>query len=187
RRYSGWSGRNSPPVRSFSAAPELLKPPPKESEAEEKTAAKGEPAKGVEPGPAPGPAAPETADPPPRRRLPLPRPAAGWTNPLLLLAAAALVAGAVLGNWFALIVGWLIAYGSRRLTAAESKWAVMGLPGLALTGGLVWLWGRSEGRWGDPIAQGHMSDALTETWPWAVRAAALTSAAYILWRSQRHH
>ncbi|MEU6610833.1 hypothetical protein ABZ922_38360 [Streptomyces shenzhenensis] len=163
--------------------PELLKPPPKESEAEEKTAAKGEPAKGVEP----GPAAPETTDPPPRRRLPLPRPAAGWTNPLLLLAAAALVAGAVLGNWFALIVGWLIAYGSRRLTAAESKWAVMGLPGLVLTGGLVWLWGRSEGRWGDPVAQGHMSDALTETWPWAVRAAALTSAAYILWRSQRHH
>ncbi|MFJ8793334.1 hypothetical protein [Streptomyces sp. NPDC102462] len=161
--------------------PELLKPPPKEPEAEPKEATKAETA----PAAAPEAAAGETADPPQRRRLPLPRPAAGWTNPLLLLAAAALVAGAVLGNWFALIVGWLIAYGSRRLTAAESKWAVMGLPGLALTGGLVWLWGRNEGRWGDPIAQGHMRDALAETWPWTVRAAALTSAAYLLWRSQR--
>ncbi|MER6530382.1 hypothetical protein [Streptomyces sp. NPDC001508] len=163
--------------------PELLKPPPKEPEAAQKQATATEPT--TEPAAAPEPTAPETAEPPPRRRLPLPRPAAGWTNPLLLLAAAALVAGAVLGNWFALILGWLIAYGSRRLTAAESKWAVMGLPGLALVGGLVWLWGRNEGRWGDPIAQGHMRDALSETWPWTVRAAALTSAAYLLWRSQR--
>ncbi|MFF4750665.1 hypothetical protein ACWD5R_12970 [Streptomyces sp. NPDC002514] len=120
-----------------------------------------------------------------RRRLSLPGPAAGWTNPLLLLAAAALVAGAVLGNWFALILGWIIAYGSRRLTPAESKWAVMVVPGLALAGGLVWLWGRNEGRWGAPIAQGHMSDALGETWPWVVRAAALGSALYVVWRSQR--
>ncbi|MFF0224933.1 hypothetical protein [Streptomyces sp. NPDC004629] len=165
--------------------PELLKPPPKEPEAEQKGAAKAATEPATEPAAVPEPAAAETADRPSRRRLPLPRPAAGWTNPLLLLAAAALVAGAVLGNWFALILGWLIAYGSRRLTSAESKWAVLGLPGLALVGGLVWLWGRSEGRWGDPIAQGQMRDALAETWPWTVRAAALTSAAYVLWRSQR--
>ncbi|MFJ9816778.1 hypothetical protein ACIRU3_16155 [Streptomyces sp. NPDC101151] len=118
------------------------------------------------------------------RRL-LPGPAAGWTNPLLLLAAAALVAGAVLGNWFALLLGWLIAYGSRRLTQAETKVAVLGVPGLALASGLLWLWGRDNGRWGAPIAHGHMKDALAETWPWMVRGAAIASALFLVWRSQR--
>ncbi|MFJ6570052.1 hypothetical protein ACIQNU_21780 [Streptomyces sp. NPDC091292] len=110
----------------------------------------------------------------------------GYANPLLLLAAALLVAGAVLGNWFALGVGWLIAWASRRLTTAESKWAVLVMPGLAVAGGLVWLWGRTDGRWGAPIPEGHMSDAVGETWPWVVRAAALASAAYLVWRSQRN-
>ncbi|MEU2774218.1 hypothetical protein ABZ646_15060 [Streptomyces sp. NPDC007162] len=146
-----------------------------------------------EPGDGPGEAAePEEAVPvveaaaAPRRGIRfVPRPAAGWTNPLLLLAAAALVVGAVLGNWFALILGWLIAYGSRRLTPAESKLAVMWVPGLSVAAGLVWLWGRSAGRWGAPIAEGHMSGAVAETWPWVVRGAALASAVYVAWRSQR--
>ncbi|MEU3857079.1 hypothetical protein AB0F03_06850 [Streptomyces sp. NPDC028722] len=119
------------------------------------------------------------------RRRRLPRPAAGWSNPLLLLGAAALVAGAVLGNWIPLLLGWLIAYGSRRLTPAETKWAVLVLPGTAVAAGLVWLWGRTEGRWGQPIAQGHMNDAVGETWPWVVRGAAVATALYLAWRSQR--
>ncbi|GGY27039.1 hypothetical protein [Streptomyces djakartensis] len=119
-----------------------------------------------------------------RRRLPA-LPAGGWSNPLLLIAAGLLVAGAVLGNWFVLILGWLIAYASRRLTQAETKWAVVILPGLAVAGGLLWLWGRTDGRWGAPIAEGHMNDAVAETWPWVVRAAAVASALFLLWRSQR--
>ncbi|MER5954228.1 hypothetical protein ACWCOW_25705 [Streptomyces sp. NPDC001939] len=116
------------------------------------------------------------------RRLPsLP----GWSNPLLLLAAALLVAGAVMGNWFALGLGWIIAYASRRLSEGESKVAVLWLPGLAVTAGLVWLWGRSTGRWGEPIADGRMSDAIGTTWPWVVRAAAVASALFVVWRSQR--
>jgi hypothetical protein len=91
----------------------------------------------------------------------------------------------VLGNWFALLAGWLIAYGSRRLTPAESKWAVLVLPGTAAAAGLVWLWGRENGRWGEPIAQGHMNDAVAQTWPWVVRGAAVASALYLVWRSQR--
>ncbi|MFE7927171.1 hypothetical protein ACFU6S_00295 [Streptomyces sp. NPDC057456] len=110
---------------------------------------------------------------------------ARWSNPLLLIAAACLVVGAVLGNWLALILGWLIAYASRRLTERETKFAVMGLPGLALTAGLVWLWGRSEGRWGDPIADGHMNDAVAQTWPWVIRGAAVASALFLVWRSQK--
>ncbi|MFE5194791.1 hypothetical protein ACFQ93_13895 [Streptomyces sp. NPDC056601] len=116
------------------------------------------------------------------RRLPsLP----GWSNPLLLLAAALLVAGAVMGNWFALGLGWIIAYASRRLSESESKVAVLWLPGLAMTAGLVWLWGRNTGRWGEPIADGRMSDAIGTTWPWVVRGAAVASALFVVWRSQR--
>jgi hypothetical protein len=116
------------------------------------------------------------------RRLPsLP----GWSNPLLLLAAVLLVAGAVMGNWFALGLGWIIAYASRRLSEGESKVAVLWLPGLAVTAGLVWLWGRNTGRWGEPIADGRMSDAIGTTWPWVVRGAAVASALFVVWRSQR--
>ncbi|MER8057036.1 MULTISPECIES: hypothetical protein [unclassified Streptomyces] len=139
------------------------------------------PAAALEPDPAPELAPDAVA---PARRL-LPGPAAGWSNPFLLLAAAALVAGAVLGNWFVLLAGWAMAYTSRRLSPSESKWAVLVLPGGAAVAGLVWLWGRQNGRWGDPIAQGQMGDALAQTWPWVVRGAAVASALYVLWRSQR--
>ncbi|WP_251093912.1 hypothetical protein [Streptomyces sp. Caat 7-52] len=172
--------------------PDMLRRPPAETTeaATEKAGPAADPAET-----APAPAAPRrrllgllparaaasagTAGRPARGLLP------GWSNPLLLLAAAALVAGTVLGNWFALLLGWAIAYGSRRLTAAETKWAVMVLPGTAVVAGLVWLWGRNEGRWGEPIAQGHMNDAVAETWPWVVRGAALASAVYLVWRSRR--
>ncbi|MFD4620478.1 hypothetical protein [Streptomyces sp. NPDC058475] len=163
--------------------PELLKPPPRERPDGGAGPGAGPAAREAAPEKEPEVrAAAETDDAPARRRLPR---LSGWTNPLLLLAAVLLVAGAVLGNWFALGLGWLIAYGSRRLTPAESKWAVLVLPGLAATAGIVWLWGRTNGRWGAPIAQGHMNDALTETWPWVVRGAAVASALYLVWRSQR--
>lgn len=159
--------------------PELLKPPPpKEAVAEAQPAV--EKAEEVEE------AVPETRTRLRfRRRLRPARIGSTWTNPLLLLAAGLLVAGAVLGNLFVLLLGWVIAYASRRLTDAETKWAVMFLPALALTAGLVWLWGRNEGRWGEPIAQGHMNDAVADTWPWVVRGAAVASALFLVWRSQR--
>ncbi|MFJ3232304.1 hypothetical protein [Streptomyces sp. NPDC086787] len=162
--------------------PELLRPPPPKKEPGE-AAESGEPGELTEAEESEAAAAEEAA--PRRRRFAVPGPAAGWTNPLLLLAAGLLVAGAVLGNWLALALGWLIAYGSRRLTPAETRWAVMVLPALAVTAGVVWLWGRTDGRWGAPLAQGHMNDAVGETWPWVVRGAALASALYLAWRSQR--
>ncbi|WP_460066988.1 hypothetical protein [Streptomyces sp. YKOK-I1] len=120
-----------------------------------------------------------------RRRFLPALPSGGWSNPLLLLAALALVVGAVLGNLLLLVAGWAVAYVSRRLTDRETKLAVMWLPGLSVAAGLVWLWGRSEGRWGAPIAEGHMNDAIGETWPWVVRGAAVASALFLVWRSQR--
>ncbi|MDX3575751.1 hypothetical protein [Streptomyces sp. FL07-04A] len=166
--------------------PDLLKPPP--SRKPEGGAVDADDASdAVEGSAAPDDGAP--AAPARRRRLRLSRaagaPARRWTNPLLLIAAGCLVAGAALGNWFVLILGWLIAYASRRLSERETKAAVFWLPGLALTAGLVWLWGRSEGRWGAPVAEGHMSDAIADTWPWVIRGAAVASALFLAWRSQR--
>ncbi|MFD6812138.1 hypothetical protein ACFWEN_41520, partial [Streptomyces anthocyanicus] len=87
----------------------------------------------------------------------------------------------------ALALGWLIAYGSRRLSPGQVRTAVFVLPGLAAVGGIAWLWGRVEGRWGAAVATGGdgMGQALTETWPWTLRAAALASAAYLLLRARR--
>ncbi|GAA0627165.1 hypothetical protein [Streptomyces crystallinus] len=160
--------------------PEILRPPEPEpgpeSEAESASASASLSASGE----------PVEEEPPAARRTwasRLPRPA--LTSPLLLAAAVLLVVGAVLGNWLALGGGWLLAYASRRLTPAETKWAVLGLPGLAVAGGLVWLWGRQSGRWGSPIAEGAMGDAVAGVWPWVVRGAALASAAFLTWRSQR--
>ncbi|MFF3487519.1 hypothetical protein ACFYXC_30195 [Streptomyces sp. NPDC002701] len=121
-----------------------------------------------------------------RRFVPRLRPVrGGWANPLLLLAAALLVAGAVVGNLVLLGLGWLIAYLSRRLSPTESKWAVLGVPGLVLAGGVVWLWGRTERRWGAPIVEGEMNAAVAETWPVVLRTAAVASALFLVWRSQR--
>ncbi|MFJ8538820.1 hypothetical protein [Streptomyces sp. NPDC093591] len=166
--------------------PEMLRRPPSP---EETLLKKKEPAEDAETAAVEQADAPEADTAAPRRRRLLPRrpalPTGRWTNPLLLLAAALLVAGAILGNLIALLLGWLIAWGSRRLSDAETKWAVVILPGLSLTAGVVWLWGRTNGRWGTPIAEGHMNAALSETWPWVLRGAAVASALFIVWRSQK--
>ncbi|MFI6686172.1 hypothetical protein [Streptomyces sp. NPDC050485] len=155
--------------------PDMMKPPEEEAEADEAGEEEFEEAAAE-------------AVPARRRRLSLrrsPGAGAGLANPLLLLAAALLVAGALSGLWPALGAGWLIAYASRRLSRTEAKWAVLGMPGLTLLGGLVWLWGRQDGRWGDPIAQGEMGAALNGMWPWLIRVAAVASAGFVVWRSQR--
>ncbi|MCW2873472.1 hypothetical protein [Actinacidiphila oryziradicis] len=107
------------------------------------------------------------------------------SSPLELLGAASLVVGAILGAWVALALGWLIAYTSRRLSRREAKFAAVGLPGLVVGGTLVWLWGRMDGRWGRPIANGHLDTAIVASVPAMVRIAAVGSALFLLWRSRR--
>ncbi|MBN3928811.1 hypothetical protein IQ279_03990 [Streptomyces verrucosisporus] len=102
-----------------------------------------------------------------------------------LAAAALLVAGAVMGSLIPLGLGWLAAWWSPRLSRQEAKWAVTVVPGTVAAAGLVWLWGRTEGRWGEPIAEGALGEAVTASWPWALRAAAVASALYLLWRARR--
>ncbi len=109
----------------------------------------------------------------------------GLTNPFLLVTAALLVVGAVLGNIWALLAGWVLAYFSRTLTRNEAKVAVFWLPGVSVAAGVVWLWGRFNDRWGKPIPDGAMGQALSDTWPVVVRVAAVASALFLVWRSRR--
>ncbi|MFF3687693.1 hypothetical protein [Streptomyces sp. NPDC002187] len=166
--------------------PEILKPPPSQDDTESE-----EPDPDAEAGQAAAPrpwwrsrlrrrraAAPV---PPPEAAPAAARPA----NAMLLLAAALLLVGAVLGSLLALGGGWLLAYGSRRLSRAQVKWVVVGLPSTVAAAGAVWLWGRVNDRWGEPIAEDGMREALTGTWPWVLRGAAVASALYLVWRARR--
>ncbi|MCA1222618.1 hypothetical protein [Streptomyces sp. 8L] len=109
----------------------------------------------------------------------------GLTSPFALLTAALLVLGAVLGNIWALLAGWVLAYFSRTLSRSEAKIAVFWLPGVSVAGGVVWLWGRFNDRWGKPIPDGTVGHALADTWPVVVRVAAVASALFLVWRSRR--
>ncbi|WP_326766985.1 hypothetical protein OG978_22790 [Streptomyces sp. NBC_01591] len=169
--------------------PDMMRPPPSRGAVPRPRAAGDE-----EPDEEPDTEEEAEESAPRRRRLPQLRRRApredgagghGFSHPLLLLAAVLLVAGAVTGSWLALAGGWLLAYSSRTLSRAEAKWAAMGLPGVVAAGALVWLWGRSDGRWGEPIGTGQMGDAIGQMWPWVVRGAAVASALYLVWRSRR--
>ncbi|MFJ9307702.1 hypothetical protein [Streptomyces cyaneofuscatus] len=182
-------------------APELLGRRPVKPEAADKAdkeAAEEEGPEGGEPDTA-APAAPRRRAlriPRPRRRKPVvavaepvvaaaPAPRGGFAHPLLLLAAVLLIAGVVTGSWIPLAGGWLIAYGSRTLSRTEAKWAALGLPGVVVAGALVWVWGRVDGRWGEPIEDGALREVLMGAWPVVVRIAAVASALYLVWRARR--
>ncbi|MER6912509.1 hypothetical protein ABT354_12640 [Streptomyces sp. NPDC000594] len=105
---------------------------------------------------------------------------------VLILAAGLLVTGAVLASWIALGLGWLLAWGFGRLSETERRTAVLGMPGAAVAVTLVWLWGREDGRWGEPIPpDGGLSDAISGAAPWTIKGAAVASALFLLWRSRR--
>lgn len=122
----------------------------------------------------------------PRRGLPrLGGVTRGWGSPSLVLAAVLLVAGAVIGSWIPLALGWALGWFSRRLTPAQKKFGVLGLPGAAAAGLLVWLWGRDRGKWGTPIPAGHLGQAVQDALPTTVRLAASASALFLLYRARR--
>ncbi|MFF3545805.1 hypothetical protein ACFYXD_28605 [Streptomyces platensis] len=112
-------------------------------------------------------------------------PARAPLSPVLTLAVLLLVAGAALGSWLALAGGWGLAYVSQRLTRAEAKFAALGVPGTVVGGLVVWLWGRFDGRWGEPIAQGRLGDEMLAGLPVMARVAAVASALFLVWRMRR--
>ncbi|MET8574388.1 hypothetical protein [Streptomyces sp. NPDC005012] len=164
--------------------PEMLKPPPRGG----RDGATADGAAAAAPG-AEAEAAAVVAPPRRRRfgRVTRGRSGAGrgLGSPVLVTAAALLIAGAAVGHLVPLALGWLVVWGSRRLGPAETRWALMIMPGAAVAGGVAWLWGRVDGRWGAPLHEGELAAALTETGPVVLRVAAVLSALYVLHTARR--
>ncbi|OKI24756.1 hypothetical protein A6A07_31915 [Streptomyces sp. CB03911] len=97
--------------------------------------------------------------------------------PLLLLASALLVGGAVTRTVLVMLVGWALAYLSRGLGERSRKFAVLGIPLLALSGLVLWFWGRGQGKWGPALQPGEQ---LWGAAPGVLRLAAVLSAGYLL-------
>ncbi|MFC0600033.1 hypothetical protein [Streptomyces palmae] len=106
-------------------------------------------------------------------------------GPMLAVSIVLLTAGALLGNVILLAFGWVIAYYLGKLSPGEAKMAVLVLPGLVAGGAMVWVWGRLDGRWGEPIPEHGLGGVVRGTWPVVVRAAAVVSVLFLIWRSRR--
>ncbi|MEO3750693.1 hypothetical protein [Streptomyces sp. B6B3] len=131
-------------------------------------------------------AAPTRPRPRPLRRIARQAFATGRVGgPFELLGVVLLVAGAVAGSIYPLGLGWALAYWSPRLSRREAQWATFGGPGLVAGGYGLWLFGRANGYWGEPLVEGAAGDALADHWGMLLRMAALTSAAFLLWRARR--
>ncbi|KRV50077.1 hypothetical protein AQ490_17845 [Wenjunlia vitaminophila] len=103
-----------------------------------------------------------------------------------LVAAGLLVGGLVANQWIALVAGWALAYFSGRLSRFEAKLAAVGIPLLSVGAAAVYLWGRAERRWGEPLPEGELRSVLADLVPLTVGAAAVGSALFLLWRAHRH-
>ncbi len=123
--------------------------------------------------PAPAPVVVAEAEPA-RRTLPV--------GPLEVLAAVALVAGAVMTNYVLLAAGWLLAYACNGIGRRRARFAAAGLPGVVLLCSLLWFWGRAAGRWGARLPHGQIGTAMSADFPVIVRVAAVASALYLVWR-----
>ncbi len=102
-------------------------------------------------------------------------------SPLLLLATVVLLGGAVTGLVLVMLVGWALAYLSRRLGDLTRKFAVLGIPLMTMTGLSLWFWGRSQGRWGVALQPGQQVGQ--QVWgaaPGVLRLAAVLSALFLL-------
>ncbi|WP_441250766.1 hypothetical protein [Kitasatospora sp. McL0602] len=100
---------------------------------------------------------------------------------LVLLAAVVLLAGAVTGQFLALLAGWALGYVAPKLGDLTRKFAVLGIPLATMAGSTVWFWGRAKGRWGSPLAQGAQLGHVT--WaaaPGVLRVAGALSALFLL-------
>ncbi|MFC5640672.1 hypothetical protein ACFPZF_04795, partial [Kitasatospora cinereorecta] len=101
--------------------------------------------------------------------------------PLLLVGALALLAGAATGSLLAMLGGWGAVYLSRGLSDLTKKFAALGIPLATMTASAVWMWGRSQGRWGTALAAGGSAGQATWTAaPGVLRIAAVLSAGFVL-------
>ncbi|CAN3981455.1 hypothetical protein KPATCC21470_4119 [Kitasatospora purpeofusca] len=107
-------------------------------------------------------------------------------SPLLLLAAAVLIGGAVTGQLIAMLIGWALGYLSRQLSDFMKKLVVFGIPLMVISGSSLFYWGRAQGRWGAAPPPGEQgSHAMWVAAPGVLRVAAVLSAVLLLLMSLR--
>ncbi|MGW4651269.1 hypothetical protein [Kitasatospora sp. NPDC004289] len=101
-------------------------------------------------------------------------------SPLVLLAAAVLVAGVVTGQLLALLAGWGLAYIAPRLGPLTRKFAALVIPLGTMTASSVWQWGRTQGRWGEPAPAEELGRAVWDGAPGVLRLAGALTAVFLL-------
>ncbi|MEZ0065092.1 hypothetical protein ABIA32_001080 [Streptacidiphilus sp. MAP12-20] len=126
---------------------------------------------------APSPA-PEVAQPVTVPRLPIPFVEA--------LATLVLVAAAVTGLWYVALLGWLFAYGGRRLGRGVGRFAALWVPGLTATACGFWLYSRAGHAPGHPgLTSAQMTAATHNAFAFWLRFSSGFSAAFLAWRISR--
>ncbi|WP_354641880.1 hypothetical protein [Kitasatospora camelliae] len=102
-------------------------------------------------------------------------------SPLLLLAALLLLGGSATGQLLVMLLGWGAAYLSRKIGEFTRKFVVLGVPLITMTVSSFWYWGRTQGRWGDPVSPGaQVGQAAWQAAPGVLRVAAVVSALVLL-------
>ncbi|MFF7458511.1 hypothetical protein [Kitasatospora sp. NPDC008115] len=152
-----------------------------------KRKARGRKGKAAEAEAAPADGAPAAPDAAGKATKPAKAGAAGRRpSPLLLLAAAVLIGGAVTGQLIAMLIGWALGYLSRHLSDLTRKVAVFGIPLMTISGSSLWVWGRAQGRWGTALNPGEQVNQVAwESAPGVLRVAAVLSAVFLLLMSLR--
>ncbi|MFC1415345.1 hypothetical protein [Streptacidiphilus cavernicola] len=127
---------------------------------------------------------PPTAAPPvqpvavavPRSRIPL----------VESLAALVLAASAVLGLWYLAVVGWPLAYVSRRIGRQAAHFAGLWLPVVVACGVGYWLYQHVHGQpAGHPLTDAQYKAAVRSAVGVGLRVAAGASALFLAWRISR--
>jgi hypothetical protein len=102
------------------------------------------------------------------------------------LATLVLTAAAVLGLWYVAALGWLFAYGGRRLGRRVATFASLWIPGLVAAGCGFWLYSRTGHAAGQPGLTGPaLTTATRNAFALWLRASAGLSAAFLAWRITR--
>ncbi|MEY9872318.1 hypothetical protein ABH931_001792 [Streptacidiphilus sp. MAP12-33] len=101
------------------------------------------------------------------------------------LATLVLAAGAVTGLWYLAVLGWLFAYGSRRLGRGVGRFASLWIPGLLGAACGFWLYSRGHTSGHPALTNAQFAAATHNAFAFWLRASAGLSAAFLAWRITR--
>ncbi|SEK20393.1 hypothetical protein [Streptacidiphilus jiangxiensis] len=101
------------------------------------------------------------------------------------VATLVLAAGAVTGFWYVAILGWLFAYGGRRLGRGVGRFAALWIPGLTAAACGFWLYRTGHPAGHPALTNAQFATATHNAFAFWLRAASALSAAFLAWRITR--